>query len=172
MMSGLYSEIAKAFGYKKPKKPKPIQKQKAGNNSVQIQINDRVLELYDAIEDLESKMNRGVKVSIQDVEKIKQQVKDAESDRPNQLYNEEQIEEDLVDEGSPLESGRYDGMSYKQIVAAALQGENEATEIALALIEKADNEEDIAKFVEIANDENDHSLVYQGILNRLNGLSN
>lgn len=154
----IYEDMAKALGY---------EKSKSASDKTKTVDKNKIKELWKTLDSLEKKLEIATN---EEMKSIKIQINDAETEI-NKLANEEQIENDLVDESSPLESGRYDGMNYKQMVAAALQGENEATEIALALIEKADNEEDIKKFVEIANDENDHSLTYQGILNRLNGLS-
>ena len=77
-----------------------------------------------------------------------------------------EIEENL-DEGLPSESGKYDGMTYAQILQRAIESENEAIELALALLENCEPQ-DKEKLVEIANDENDHSQVYQGMLYRLN----
>lgn len=81
--------------------------------------------------------------------------------------NEREIEKHL-DEGLPSKSGKYDGMSYIEILEKALQMENDAAEINLMLLEKA-KPQDREKFIEIANDENDHSLIYQGIISRERG---
>lgn len=155
-MSDLYSEITKAIQpeYKKNKKD-------ADKNTEKI---NNLLNKLDKLACLAGHEE------LSELKNFLGEIRSGDAE-PNQLYTEKEIENELVDEGSPLESGRYDDMTYAQMVAAALQSENEATEIALALIEKTDNENDIKKFVEIANDENDHSLVYQGILNRLNNLS-
>ncbi len=69
-------------------------------------------------------------------------------------------------EGLPTESEKYKGMSYKEALEKALLAENEAIELNALLIELAP-EKDAKKFVEILSDENDHSQIYQGILNKL-----
>ncbi len=80
---------------------------------------------------------------------------------------EKQIENHL-DEGLPSESGKYTDMSYAEVLEKALQMENDAIEIGLMLLELAPKQ-DCKKLIEITNDENDHSLIYQGIINRLKG---
>ena len=62
--------------------------------------------------------------------------------------NEKEIEKHL-DEGLPSKSGKYDGMSYTEILEKALQMENDAAEINLMLLEKA-KPQDREKFIEIA----------------------
>lgn len=76
--------------------------------------------------------------------------------------------ESNVDEGSPLDSGKYRGMKFIDIIKVALKMEADAIEIGLALIEKSP-EKYKKTFVEIANDENDHSQLYSGIVNELEG---
>lgn len=76
--------------------------------------------------------------------------------------------EENVDEGSPLDSGKYKNMSFIDILKVALSMEADAIEIGLALIEKSTPKYK-DKLVEITNDENDHSQIYNGIINDLEG---
>lgn len=127
---------------------------------------EKILGMIDKLDELEDKINNN-KVSKKEIKKIKKNV-DEMIEELNVL-NENEIENKL-DEGLPSESGKYNGMDYEEILSRALQMENDAVEINLMLLEIAPDE-DRKKFVEIANDENDHSLIYQGIINRLQGTS-
>lgn len=127
---------------------------------------EKILGMIDKLDELEDKINNN-KVSKKEIKKIKKNV-DEMIEELNVL-NENEIENKL-DEGLPSESGKYNGMNYEEILSRALQMENDAVEINLMLLEIAPDE-DRKKFVEIANDENDHSLIYQGIINRLQGTS-
>ena len=127
---------------------------------------EKILGMIDKLNELEDKINNN-KVSKKEIKKIKKNV-DEMIEELNVL-NENEIENKL-DEGLPSESGKYNGMDYEEILSRALQMENDAVEINLMLLEIAPDE-DRKKFVEIANDENDHSLIYQGIINRLQGTS-
>jgi hypothetical protein len=127
---------------------------------------EKILGMIDKLDELEDKINNN-KVSKKEIRKIKKNV-DEMIEELNVL-NENEIENKL-DEGLPSESGKYNGMNYEEILSRALQMENDAVEINLMLLEIAPDE-DRKKFVEIANDENDHSLIYQGIINRLQGTS-
>ena len=69
------------------------------------------------------------------------------------------------DGGLPYENPKYNGKSYLEILYMAREMENDAIEIALALDQIAP-EEDRKKFIEIANDENDHDKIYAGIIER------
>lgn len=127
---------------------------------------EKILGMIGKLDELEDKINNN-KVSKKEIKKIKKNV-DEMIEELNVL-NENEIENKL-DEGLPSESGKYNGMNYEEILSRALQMENDAVEINLMLLEIAPDE-DRKKFVEIANDENDHSLIYQGIINRLQGTS-
>lgn len=127
---------------------------------------EKILGMIDKLDELEDKINNN-KVSKKEIKKIKKNV-DEMIEELNVL-NENEIKNKL-DEGLPSESGKYNGMDYEEILSRALQMENDAVEINLMLLEIAPDE-DRKKFVEIANDENDHSLIYQGIINRLQGTS-
>lgn len=127
---------------------------------------EKILGMIDKLDELEDKINNN-KVSKKEIKKIKKNV-DEMIEELNVL-NENETENKL-DEGLPSESGKYNGMDYEEILSRALQMENDAVEINLMLLEIAPDE-DRKKFVEIANDENDHSLIYQGIINRLQGTS-
>lgn len=127
---------------------------------------EKILGMIDKLDELEDKINNN-KVSKKEIKKIKKNV-DEMIEELNVL-NENEIENKL-DEGLPSESGKYNGLDYEEILSRALQMENDAVEINLMLLEIAPDE-DRKKFVEIANDENDHSLIYQGIINRLQGTS-
>ena len=126
-----------------------------------------VLDMIGKIEVLEDRLNSN-NITKKEMKNIKKNL-DSLVEELNVL-NENEIEEKL-DEGLPSESGKYNSMDYEEILARALQMENDAVEINLMLLEIAPDE-DRKKFVEIANDENDHSLIYQGILNRIKGTSN
>ena len=115
--------------------------------------NEKILGMIDKLDELEDKINNN-KVSKKEIKKIKKNV-DEMIEELNVL-NENEIENKL-DEGLPSESGKYNGMNYEEILSRALQMENDAVEINLMLLEIAPDE-DRKKFVEIANDENDHSL--------------
>lgn len=125
---------------------------------------DTINSLIDKINDIENKINNK-RISKDSKEELKKQVKVLDKQIKNLVLNENQIEENL-DEGLPSESGKYDGMSYKEILERAIQMENDAIEINLMLLEIA-SPKDAKKLVEIANDENDHSQVYQGLLNKI-----
>ena len=126
-----------------------------------------IFDMLKKVENLESKLN-SKSINKGDKKILKRNI-DSLVEELNVL-NENEIEEKL-DEGLPSESGKYKSMNYEEILARALQMENDAVEINLMLLEIAPDE-DRKKFVEIANDENDHSLIYQGILNRIKGASN
>lgn len=136
-------------------------------NFAEEKTEDSIRRAIDRIEYYEGELNKK-KVSKDEMKKIKNVV-DELAEQLNVL-NENEIEEKL-DEGLPSESGKYISMDYEEILARALQMENDAVEINLMLLEIAPDE-DRKKFVEIANDENDHSLIYQGILNRIKGTTN
>ena len=125
---------------------------------------DTINNLIDKIDDIENKINNK-RISKDSKKELKKQVKILDEQIKNLVLNENQIEENL-DEGLPSESGKYDGMSYKEILERAIQMENDAIEINLMLLEIA-SPKDAKKLVEIANDENDHSQVYQGLLNKI-----
>lgn len=125
---------------------------------------DAINNLIDKIDDIENKINNK-RISKDSKEELKRQVKVLDKQIKNLVLNENQIEENL-DEGLPSESGKYDGMSYKEILERAIQMENDAIEINLMLLEIAPTK-DAKKLVEIANDENDHSQIYQGLLNKI-----
>lgn len=127
---------------------------------------DTINNLIDKIDDIESKINNK-RISKDSKIELKRQVKVLDKQIKNLVLNESQIEENL-DEGLPSESGKYDGMSYKEILERAIQMENDSIEINLMLLEIAPTK-DAKKLVEIANDENDHSQIYQGLLNKING---
>lgn len=127
---------------------------------------DTINNLIDKIDDIENKINNK-RISKDSKIELKRQVKVLDKQIKNLVLNESQIEENL-DEGLPSESGKYDGMSYKEILERAIQMENDAIEINLMLLEIAPSK-DAKKLVEIANDENDHSQIYQGLLNKING---
>ena len=127
---------------------------------------DTINNLIDKIDDIENKINNK-RISKDSKIELKRQVKVLDKQIKNLVLNESQIEENL-DEGLPSESGKYDGMSYKEILERAIQMENDSIEINLMLLEIAPTK-DAKKLVEIANDENDHSQVYQGLLNKING---
>lgn len=127
---------------------------------------DTINNLIDKIDDIENKINNK-RISKDSKIELKRQVKVLDKQIKNLVLNESQIEENL-DEGLPSESGKYDGMSYKEILERAIQMENDAIEINLMLLEIAPTK-DAKKLVEIANDENDHSQIYQGLLNKING---
>lgn len=126
-----------------------------------------ILDMIGKVEVLEDRLNSN-NITKKEMKNIKKNL-DSLVEELNVL-NENEIEEKL-DEGLPSESGKYNSMNYEEILARALQMENDAVEINLMLLEIAPDE-DRKKFVEIANDENDHSLIYQGILNRIKGTSN
>ena len=126
-----------------------------------------ILDMIGKVEVLEGRLNSN-NITKKEMKNIKKNL-DSLVEELNVL-NENEIEEKL-DEGLPSESGKYNSMDYEEILARALQMENDAVEINLMLLEIAPDE-DRKKFVEIANDENDHSLIYQGILNRIKGTSN
>ena len=126
-----------------------------------------ILDMIGKVEVLEDRLNSN-NITKKEMKNIKKNL-DSLVEELNVL-NENEIEEKL-DEGLPSESGKYNSMDYEEILARALQMENDAVEINLMLLEIAPDE-DRKKFVEIANDENDHSLIYQGILNRIKGTSN
>ena len=69
------------------------------------------------------------------------------------------------DGGMPYENPKYNGKSYLEILYMAREMENDAIEVALALDQIAP-EEDRKKFIEIANDENDHDKIYAEIIER------
>ena len=69
------------------------------------------------------------------------------------------------DGGMPLENEKYRGKSYLEILYMAREMENDAIEVALALDQMA-SDEDRKKFIEIANDENDHDRIYADIIER------
>ena len=125
---------------------------------------DTINNLIDKIDDIENKINNK-RISKDSKIELKKQVKVLDKQIKNLVLNESQIEENL-DEGLPSESGKYDGMSYKEILERAIQMENDAIEINLMLLEIAPTK-DAKKLVEIANDENDHSQIYQGLLNKI-----
>lgn len=125
---------------------------------------DTINNLIDKIDDIENKINNK-RISKDSKIELKRQVKVLDKQIKNLVLNESQIEENL-DEGLPSESGKYDGMSYKEILERAIQMENDAIEINLMLLEIAPTK-DAKKLVEIANDENDHSQIYQGLLNKI-----
>lgn len=125
-----------------------------------------ILDMIGKVEVLEGRLNSN-NITKKEMKNIKKNL-DSLVEELNVL-NENEIEEKL-DEGLPSESGKYNSMDYEEILARALQMENDAVEINLMLLEIAPDE-DRKKFVEIANDENDHSLIYQGILNRIKGTS-
>ena len=127
---------------------------------------DTINNLIDKIDDIENKINNK-RISKDSKIELKRQVKVLDKQIKNLVLNESQIEENL-DEGLPSESGKYDGMSYKEILERAIQMENDSIEINLMLLEIAPTK-DAKKLVEIANDENDHSQIYQGLLNKING---
>ena len=127
---------------------------------------DTINNLIDKIDDIENKINNK-RISKDSKIELKRQVKVLDKQIKNLVLNESQIEENL-DEGLPSESGKYNGMSYKEILERAIQMENDAIEINLMLLEIAPTK-DAKKLVEIANDENDHSQIYQGLLNKING---
>lgn len=127
---------------------------------------DTINNLINKIDDIENKINNK-RISKDSKEELKRQVKVLDKQIKNLVLNENQIEENL-DEGLPSESGKYDGMSYKEILERAIQMENDSIEINLMLLEIAPTK-DAKKLVEIANDENDHSQIYQGLLNKING---
>ena len=68
--------------------------------------------------------------------------------------------------GMPSEVDEFKGLTYEQVIEKALEAEKEAIFLGLYAIELAP-EKDIKKLVEITNDENDHSKVYQDILDSL-----
>ena len=70
------------------------------------------------------------------------------------------------DGGLPSESEEWKGLTYIEALYRAREMENEAIEINLLLLELAP-EKDAKKFIEIANDENDHDAVYVKIIKRL-----
>ena len=70
--------------------------------------------------------------------------------------------------GMPSEVESYKGMSYEEVIRKALESEKEAIFLGLYAIELAPDK-DIKKLIEITNDENDHSKIYQQILDRLGG---
>ena len=125
---------------------------------------DSIKSLLDKINNIENKINNK-KISKDSKEELKKQIKALDIQIKNEVLNENQIDENL-DEGLPSESGKYDGMSYKEILERAIQMENDAIEINLMLLEIAPIK-DAKKLVEIANDENDHSQIYQGLLNKI-----
>lgn len=125
---------------------------------------DTINNLIDKIDDIENKINNK-RISKDSKKELKKQVKILDEQIKNLVLNENQIEENL-DEGLPSESGKYDGMSYKEILERAIQMENDSIEINLMLLEIAPTK-DAKKLVEIANDENDHSQIYQGLLNKI-----
>ena len=127
---------------------------------------DTINNLIDKIDDIENKINNK-RISKDSKIELKRQVKVLDKQIKNLVLNESQIEENL-DEGLPSESGKYNGMSYKEILERAIQMENDSIEINLMLLEIAPTK-DAKKLVEIANDENDHSQIYQGLLNKING---
>ena len=130
-------------------------------------VNDNDLfKIIKKIEKCESKLNSDV-ISKRDKKKLRNTLDELAEEL--KVLNENELEKKL-DEGLPSETGKYNGMDYEEILARALQMENDAVEINLMLLEIAPDE-DRKKFVEIANDENDHSLIYQGIINRLQGVS-
>ena len=69
------------------------------------------------------------------------------------------------DGGLPYDNPKYKGKSYLEILYMAREMENSAIEVALALDQIAP-EEDRKKFIEIANDENDHDRIYAEIIER------
>ena len=73
------------------------------------------------------------------------------------------------DGGLPLENKKYKGKSYLEILYMARKMENDAIEIALALDQLAPDK-DRKKFIEIANDENDHDKIYAEIIQREEGV--
>lgn len=125
---------------------------------------DTIDSLINKIDNIENKINNK-RLSKDSKEELKKQVKILDKQIKNLVLNENQIDENL-DEGLPSESGKYDGMSYKEILERAIQMENDAIEINLMLLEIAPSK-DAKKLVEIANDENDHSQIYQGLLNKI-----
>ena len=127
---------------------------------------DTINNWIDKIDDIENKINNK-RISKDSKIELKRQVKALDKQIRNLVLNESQIEENL-DEGLPSESGKYDGMSYKEILERAIQMENDAIEINLMLLEIAATK-DAKKLVEIANDENDHSQIYPGLLKKRNG---
>ena len=63
----------------------------------------------------------------------------------------------------------YEGMSYLEILYKAREMENDAIQVALAL-DKIAPPQDRKKFIEIANDENDHDRIYAEIIQREEGV--
>ena len=123
-----------------------------------------LLLVLDKLEAMEKKLNPTV-----DSKPTKAMVKKQKKakDEITKVPNEKQIEENLS-EGLPSESEKYEGMSYEEVLEKALLAESEAIELNALLIELA-TDKDIKKFVEILSDENDHSQIYQGVLNRIRG---
>lgn len=70
------------------------------------------------------------------------------------------------DGGLPSENEEWKGLSYIEALYRAREMENEAIEINLLLLELAP-EKDAKKFIEIANDENDHDKIYAKIIERI-----
>ena len=64
---------------------------------------------------------------------------------------------------------KYEGMSYLEVLYEARKMENDAIQIALAL-DKMAPPKDRGKFIEIANDENDHDRIYAEIIQREEGV--
>lgn len=127
-------------------------------------MKDSAFKLLSEIETLDQELNSSRKLSKRKIRKIKDRISTLDSE-VNNLITGEQLEENL-DEGLPSESGKYDGMSYEEVLKRALQMESDAVEINLMLLEMAP-QKDRKRFIEIANDENDHSLIYLDILNSL-----
>ena len=70
--------------------------------------------------------------------------------------------------GMPSEVDAYKGMDFKEVLEKAMAAEKEAIFLGLYLIEIAPTKY-IKKFIEITNDENDHSKIYQQIFDEING---
>lgn len=76
---------------------------------------------------------------------------------------------DNVDTGGmPSEVRGYEGLTYEEVIRKALEAEKEAIFLGLYAIELAPDK-DIKELVEITNDENDHSAIYERVLKRLTG---
>jgi len=122
---------------------------------------EKIKSIIDSLEKIESKLNGESSISPTERKQVDSLVimaKDA-------LKSSKQLEEN-TDEGLPSESGKYNKMNYIDVLKQALQAENDAIEIGLELIELAPSS-DTKKLIEITNDENDHSQIYQSIINRI-----
>jgi hypothetical protein len=69
--------------------------------------------------------------------------------------------------GLPSEVKGYEGLTYRQVIEKALAGEKEAIFLGLYAIELATSKADIKNLIDITNDENDHSVKYQAMLDGL-----